>query len=413
LWILKIRNLLFFLVLTTVNVLPDADRKPNIAVLDFEGIGINDTEARALTNRLRSILGTYPQYQLIERGRMEEILKEQQFQLSGCTSDACAVEIGQLLNAEQMVAGSFGLVGMTYTIDMRLIDVETGKVIATAQYNLKGKIDDVLEYGLKATLDQLLDIKKNQATVRILSNPTTAEITINGIKKGNTPLLLTDLAAGTALQITCAKENYQPRTQEIQLHVGENPPINLRLEYLKGLLIVTGSPAKTQIRLNWRRIGASPLQDSLEVGKYQLTISKPEYHPLKQTIKITNELPVTVNYALKPMAKKAVLKRSLIFPGFGQFYQKYPLKGLAFAASGLALAYLAVDAQVNYSDRKNTWLDTRNIYNHNLTQPELWPQQLDDLKKTFDKMKDLEKRRNIFLGGLGIVWSLNLIDIAL
>ncbi len=45
---------------------------------------------------------------------MQQILLEQDFQLTGYTSDECVVEIGQLLGAHFMLAGSIGKVGSTW-----------------------------------------------------------------------------------------------------------------------------------------------------------------------------------------------------------------------------------------------------------------------------------------------------------
>lgn len=74
--------------------------------MDFEGYGISQTETIALTNRLRNELFRIGQFDVVDRGMMESILAEQDFQLTGCTSDECLVEVGQLLGAEEMVGGS-------------------------------------------------------------------------------------------------------------------------------------------------------------------------------------------------------------------------------------------------------------------------------------------------------------------
>ena len=59
---------------------------------------------------------------------MVEILKEQGFQQTGCVSNECVVEIGALLGVQQMISGSIGRVGETYTIDIELISVQTGEI---------------------------------------------------------------------------------------------------------------------------------------------------------------------------------------------------------------------------------------------------------------------------------------------
>ena len=52
-----------------------------IAILDFEANGISQTEAIALTDRLRNELFRLGEFEVVERGLMEAILQEQDFQL--------------------------------------------------------------------------------------------------------------------------------------------------------------------------------------------------------------------------------------------------------------------------------------------------------------------------------------------
>ena len=126
----------------------EAGDKPTLAILDFEGLGISEQEARVLTNRLGTHMVQLGRYQVIERGQMQQVLEEQDFQLTGCTSNECAVEIGQLIGAQQMLAGSFGKFGSIYTIDMRIIDVATGSILRTTSYDVQGEAELLLTVGL-------------------------------------------------------------------------------------------------------------------------------------------------------------------------------------------------------------------------------------------------------------------------
>jgi hypothetical protein len=58
--------------------------------------------------------------------------------------EACAVEIGRLLGARKMIIGSSGKVGDTFTVSLRMVDVETGEVVDTAHKDYRGKVDDLL-----------------------------------------------------------------------------------------------------------------------------------------------------------------------------------------------------------------------------------------------------------------------------
>ncbi|MEE9465370.1 MAG: CsgG/HfaB family protein [Candidatus Neomarinimicrobiota bacterium] len=122
-----------------------AQEKPTLAVLDLEGRGISALEATTLTDRLRSELVKTGMVTVVERGQMDRILTEQDFQLTGCISDECAVEVGQLLGVTQMVAGAIGRLGQAYMLDIRVIDVQTGAIMVTMTRDYRGEIEGLIE----------------------------------------------------------------------------------------------------------------------------------------------------------------------------------------------------------------------------------------------------------------------------
>jgi len=103
-----------------------SEGKKTTAVLDFEARGINPKEAATLTDRFSSALGKTNSVILVQRTMMKEILEEQGFQQTGCTSDECAVEVGALLGCQYMINGAIGKIGSSYTIDVKNVSVESG-----------------------------------------------------------------------------------------------------------------------------------------------------------------------------------------------------------------------------------------------------------------------------------------------
>jgi hypothetical protein len=101
-----------------------AEGKQTVAILDFEGRGINQMEAATLTDRLMSEMVATNAVIMVERNQMNEILQEQGLQQAGCTSSECAAEVGALLGVQNMVSGSFGKLGNTYTVDAKMFSVD-------------------------------------------------------------------------------------------------------------------------------------------------------------------------------------------------------------------------------------------------------------------------------------------------
>ena len=127
----------------------------SIAIIDFEGIGVSIDESRILTQRLASELISLNVYQLFGRSKVDQLLKEQKFQHSECVDAACAVEIGKLAGVEHMVIGTVSKIGNTYSVDSRIIDVESGKSVINAAYHTQNSIDDMLTNGMRSVSYQL------------------------------------------------------------------------------------------------------------------------------------------------------------------------------------------------------------------------------------------------------------------
>ena len=65
--------------------------------------------------------------------------------MSGCTSEECAVEAGRLLGVRIIVVGDVGKIGKIFTISIRLIDVETGKLLKVATKDCECSIEKFLK----------------------------------------------------------------------------------------------------------------------------------------------------------------------------------------------------------------------------------------------------------------------------
>ncbi|KAB2880844.1 LPXTG cell wall anchor domain-containing protein [bacterium] len=121
------------------------DNKPVVAVLDLQvSGGILKSEAAALSDRLRSEMQELKKFDLIERSQMDALLKEQDFSISEL-SESNAAKAGKLLSAEQVAIGTIGKVGRTYTVDVRLIEVETGKVINSSKQDYIGPTEGLVQ----------------------------------------------------------------------------------------------------------------------------------------------------------------------------------------------------------------------------------------------------------------------------
>jgi TolB-like protein len=151
--------------------------KINVAVSALEGRGLAEGEAGTLTDALSSYLSNTGSFRVMERGRMDVILKEQGFQQSGaCTDAACIVEMGQLLGVDHMITGSIGKVGLTYSVNLRMINVGSGEIIRSLSKFYKGEIDGVLTDVLPAVAEELAGKQAAAAPAATKTNPPPAVV---------------------------------------------------------------------------------------------------------------------------------------------------------------------------------------------------------------------------------------------
>jgi TolB-like protein len=132
-----------------------ASERVPIAVLELNAEGISASDARIISDRLRTDLFRMGEFTVLEREKMNDILNEQGFQQTGCTTNECAVEIGKLIGVKKIVAGYIGKIGSLITLNIRLIDVQTGEVTRTATEDCRCTLEDILTNSVHNAAKQL------------------------------------------------------------------------------------------------------------------------------------------------------------------------------------------------------------------------------------------------------------------
>ena len=259
-----------------------AQQAESIAILDLEGRGISAIEAASLTDRLRTALVRIGGVTVVERGQMEQILGEQDFQLTGCTSNECAVEMGQLLGVTKMVAGSIGKVGSTFSIDIRTVDVQSGRITHSLWRDYRGEIDGLLGImpevagelvnALTAAEPPPLEAP-TPASIAIITQPPGAAVALDGQDAGTTPLDSAELEPDRSHAISINLDGYQPVDTTIFAETGQFYDLNIPLVRLPSQLTITSTPPGATVFMNGRILSPTPLSLSEVVPDRQHRVS--------------------------------------------------------------------------------------------------------------------------------------------
>jgi TolB-like protein len=116
-----------------VSVLPfdDRTRQPELGWM-----------RKGLPDLLAGELARLPHVTVVQRDRLEEVVREQSLQLSGRVDESSAVRVGRLAGATVLLTGSMTTVGSTLRLDVQFVGVERGVVLDSA--SAEGVVADPL-----------------------------------------------------------------------------------------------------------------------------------------------------------------------------------------------------------------------------------------------------------------------------
>lgn len=132
-----------------------AQSKPTVAVLPFTNSALGKTNdelqplSKGLADLLISSLASNSNIRVVERDRIEEVLKEQRMSSGNQVDAATAVKVGKILGAKHMITGVFitelpkGTAAANMRISIRVFDTETSE-IEHVNADMNGKTDGIL-----------------------------------------------------------------------------------------------------------------------------------------------------------------------------------------------------------------------------------------------------------------------------
>lgn len=130
------------------------DAKPTVAILYFDYSGKDDDLAalrKGLAQMMISDLSGLDAIQIVERGRLEDVMAELKLGESHKIDAASAAKAGKLLGARYMVLGGYFDLKTKLRVDARVVEVESGKVLQSVGAN--GDADDFLGVEQKLVTD--------------------------------------------------------------------------------------------------------------------------------------------------------------------------------------------------------------------------------------------------------------------
>ncbi|MCK5199638.1 MAG: hypothetical protein KAR21_14860 [Spirochaetales bacterium] len=113
-----------------------------IAVLDaYLGEGVHSNASAIVADTLSEQFVKSTDFITIDRAYVSSIQEEKKLQLSGEVNVEDIKELGVIFGAEFLCIANVSLLGSTYTISARLIDVETAQIVSQESARMQGQIE--------------------------------------------------------------------------------------------------------------------------------------------------------------------------------------------------------------------------------------------------------------------------------
>jgi hypothetical protein len=178
------------------------------------------------------------------------------------------------------------------------------------------------------------------------------------------------------------------------------------------VLEVNSDPPGTTISLDgeFKLAGVTPTVFSQPlVGKYELKATRDGYETYKTNLYLTGGTPLKVDIKLAPKTRFKAFLRSMVMPGWGQFYADDKTRGVLFSVTTLASGVATIIAEVDFRDKRDAYDEVMARFNEerSLERKKAMEQEVNDARQ---KAYDAETFRNVSLGVLIGVYTYNVLD---
>ncbi len=355
----------------------------SLAVLPVEPLGVDKGTATVVTESIKENISSKGIFELVERERLDLLLKEQELQLSDVTAEDNAVKVGNLLNVRKILFGTIGLYSSSYLkyfLSLRLVDVERGTIDAVANVGIRS--EDDLESGVKKAVEKLVSSMSFTGEVERIKGGIvyTSFGSAMGAKPGvnlsvyrvipikdklgkvfmndKVPVANVVVEAVTKTGSRCRVVESVGKL-EIGLVVEKGKAKLGKTSVQKSSISVKTIPENAKVFLNSQFLGITPLEvTNLKPDVYKIEIRAAGYKVYSGKLTLTGGRHLVIKKELEPVLEiedmlllgKVPKRKSdpiktvtlALIPGLGESYVGYSVTGVAVPFAIFANASLAV-----------------------------------------------------------------------
>jgi len=195
----------------------------------FDALGIDPEIVQRLETLFRMELDRLDRQPLPTRSAVEKTVTAADQNCTG--EEKCLTSIGKRLQVDYVVTGTVGSLGDNYVLNIKAVEVSTGKSQKIQSPPLKGTPDELIE-GVRVAAYSLLAPDQLHGSLQIQSDLVGAEVTLDGKAVGKTPLANQGVIGKLALgkhKLHVEAKDYAPFDDEVEVHFQKVSPVVVRL----------------------------------------------------------------------------------------------------------------------------------------------------------------------------------------
>ena len=150
--------------------------------------------------------------------------------------------------------------------------------------------------GVDQTLETV-DLNAADGTLRVVTNPPGASVTVNGEYRGQTPMDL-DLASNSRHELRFFLDGYSTVERSVDVRAGDLQDMNVQLTAVFGKVSISSSPEDAQVFIDGKLAGRAGQTFTLPTRSHTITVRKSGYEDYQTTIVPSSKLKQSVRAVL-------------------------------------------------------------------------------------------------------------------
>jgi len=145
---------------------------------------------------------------------------------------------------------------------------------------------------------EIVTLVADSGTINVTSEPSGAEVLINGIARGNTPCMI-DRIPGGSVKLEVRQNGYIPHLRDIALAAGEQQDVNINLNPLPGTLNIVSIPSGARVYIENEFKGESPYtMENAVPGTYRIRVEMTGHTPVARDVEVLKGIAGTEEFRL-------------------------------------------------------------------------------------------------------------------